>query len=59
MKVILGGRLGYCLFYKPETFANPLALLKVWEGGLSFHGGLIGVVIAYTLYSRKHKLPMW
>ncbi len=57
--VILGGRIGYSLFYKPEVLANPIELLKVWEGGLSFHGGLIGVIVAYTLFARKHKLPVW
>ena len=45
--VILGGRLGYVLFYKPEYYlANPIDILRIWTGGMSFHGGLIGVVIA-------------
>ncbi|MCB9868708.1 MAG: prolipoprotein diacylglyceryl transferase [Planctomycetes bacterium] len=57
--VILGGRLGYCLFYKPEILHEPLQLFKVWEGGLAFHGGLLGVVVAFILYSRKHGLPGW
>ena len=52
--VILGGRLGSVLFYNTEAFlANPLILLKIWEGGMSFHGGLIGVLIAFWLYGRS------
>ena len=57
--VILGGRLGYSLFYKPEILSDPFQLLRVWEGGMSFHGGLLGVVVAFILFSRKHKLPAW
>jgi len=45
--VILGGRLGYVLFYKPTFFLqNPLQIFTLWEGGMSFHGGLLGVPIA-------------
>lgn len=44
--VIIGGRLGYATFYQPELWAQPLELLKLWHGGMSFHGGLIGVVLA-------------
>ncbi|APP76674.1 prolipoprotein diacylglyceryl transferase [Xanthomonas vesicatoria ATCC 35937] len=55
--VVLGGRIGYMLFYAFETFlANPLILFKVWEGGMSFHGGLLGVLIACWLWARKHRL---
>ena len=55
--VVLGGRLGYILFYDLHTYIeNPLAMLKVWEGGMSFHGGLIGVVAAVWWWSRKHAL---
>ena len=54
---ILGGRLGYILFYKPaEYLANPLDILKVWEGGMSFHGGFLGVIIAMALFARRHRL---
>lgn len=52
---IAGGRIGYALFYSPDRL-NPAEFIKVWEGGLSFHGGLIGVVIALILYSRKNGL---
>ncbi|MBF0255075.1 MAG: prolipoprotein diacylglyceryl transferase [Gammaproteobacteria bacterium] len=52
--VVLGGRLGYILFYNFAGFIhNPLVLLQIWQGGMSFHGGLIGVLIAMGLYARK------
>jgi phosphatidylglycerol:prolipoprotein diacylglycerol transferase len=54
--VVLGGRLGYVLFYKPMDYLmHPLAIFKVWEGGMAFHGGLLGVCIAmaYYAYTRK------
>ena len=52
--VILGGRIGYVLFYHFDYFlANPLYLFKVWEGGMSFHGGLIGVIIALVIFARS------
>ena len=53
--VILGGRFGYVVFYNFDTFlADPLWLLRVWEGGMSFHGGLLGVLLALLWFSRKH-----
>jgi phosphatidylglycerol:prolipoprotein diacylglycerol transferase len=55
--VILGGRLGYMLFYNTEKWlADPAMLLRIWEGGMSFHGGLLGVAIALFIYARKHQL---
>ncbi len=52
--VVLGGRIGYVLFYNFEAFLNdPLMLLRIWQGGMAFHGGLIGVIIAMWLYGRK------
>ena len=55
--VILGGRLGYALFYNLKYYLeNPFEILMVWNGGMSFHGGLIGVIIASQLFSRKHKV---
>lgn len=55
--VFLGGRIGYILFYDFPTFlAHPLMLFKVWEGGMSFHGGLIGVLLAALLWSRRQRL---
>jgi phosphatidylglycerol:prolipoprotein diacylglycerol transferase len=57
--VVLGGRLGFVLFYQPGYYlSNPADILKVWEGGMSFHGGALGVVAAGALYCWKHKLPM-
>lgn len=57
--VILGGRLGYVLFYKPLFYlANPLAIFTLWEGGMSFHGGMLGVIVAMLWYSyRRHIHP--
>jgi phosphatidylglycerol:prolipoprotein diacylglycerol transferase len=53
--VILGGRLGYILFYDFSSFAaNPLSILRIWEGGLAFHGGLLGVIVAGAWFARKH-----
>ncbi len=55
--VIVGGKLGYHLFYNlPGLMADPLALLRIWEGGMSFHGGFIGVVVAVILYARRHRI---
>ena len=52
--VVLGGRVGYVLFYNlPYYLDQPLAMLKVWQGGMSFHGGLLGVVVATVLYARR------
>ncbi|MEO8299879.1 MAG: prolipoprotein diacylglyceryl transferase [Burkholderiales bacterium] len=51
--VILGGRLGYVLFYKPTYYlGNPLEILQVWKGGMAFHGGLIGVLVAMAVFAR-------
>ncbi|WP_347556095.1 prolipoprotein diacylglyceryl transferase [Robbsia sp. KACC 23696] len=57
--VILGGRIGYILFYKADYyFANPAAIFRVWEGGMSFHGGFLGVALAMWLFSRSRKRPL-
>ena len=54
--VILGGRLGYVLFYKPGFYlAEPAAILTLWEGGMSFHGGLLGVIVATIVFSLRSK----
>ncbi len=53
--VILGGRLGYVLFYKPSYYAaHPLEILAIWQGGMSFHGGLLGVTLALVVAARRH-----
>lgn len=56
--VVVGGRLGYALFYKPGHYlANPLEMLQVWKGGMSFHGGLIGVILALAWFARSRGRP--
>jgi phosphatidylglycerol:prolipoprotein diacylglycerol transferase len=55
--VILGGRIGYVLFYKPGFYLeNPLAVLTLWEGGMSFHGGLLGVMLAMAFAAWRHRV---
>ena len=55
--IMLGGRLGYCLFYKPSYYLeNPLEILQLWQGGMSFHGGFAGCVLAFYLFCRKYKV---
>lgn len=57
--VILGGRIGYVLFYNLSYYLeNPSHILKTWEGGMSFHGGLLGVAIAVAAFAYKHKIPV-
>ncbi|HEV2145849.1 MAG TPA: prolipoprotein diacylglyceryl transferase [Longimicrobiaceae bacterium] len=58
--VILGGRLGYILFYDFADFAaSPARIFRIWEGGLSFHGGLLGVILATWWFTRKHRIPFF
>ena len=58
--VILGGRLGYVLFYNPGYYLqHPLEIFATWQGGMSFHGGCIGVLLAGWLYCRRHELDFW
>ncbi|MEZ5686691.1 MAG: prolipoprotein diacylglyceryl transferase [Paracoccaceae bacterium] len=55
--VILGGRLGYVLFYQPGYYlTHPLEILKIWEGGMAFHGGFLGVVLAGVWFARRHRI---
>lgn len=54
--VMLGGRLGYVLFYKPEMLRDPLSIVRVWEGGMSAHGGMLGLVLFTLYYSRRHRI---
>lgn len=57
--VVLGGRLGFALFYQPGYYLqNPLQILRVWEGGMSFHGGFLGVVVAGVWFCRREGIPM-
>jgi phosphatidylglycerol:prolipoprotein diacylglycerol transferase len=57
--VILGGRIGFVLLYRPEMFADPISILRVWEGGMSFHGGLMGVCLAVMATALTRKIPLW
>ena len=54
--IILGGRLGYVFFYSPELLSEPLKILQVWNGGMSLHGGMLGVILALWWITRKEKL---
>lgn len=57
--VIIGGRIGYVLFYRPGNYLeDPMAIFRLWDGGMSFHGGFLGVVLAVIFYCRKHKLDL-
>lgn len=58
--IVLGGRLGYVLFYDLDrTLADPLNMVRIWNGGMSFHGGLAGTALAMILYARKNAVPLW
>ena len=58
--VVLGGRLGYVFFYDlPQFLANPLSLVAVWNGGMSFHGGMLGTIVAMVLFSWKRGINPW
>lgn len=60
LSVILGGRLGYILFYNPLYFLNnPLEILAFWHGGMSFHGGLIGAIFGMWLFAKKYQIKYW
>ena len=58
--VVLGGRVGYILLYDlPHYLARPADILAVWNGGMSFHGGFLGMVLAMTLFARSRNIPVW
>ena len=58
--VIIGGRLGYVLFYNFDFYLmNPLSIIKIWQGGMSFHGGLTGVILAIIIFCRRRGLNFW
>ena len=60
ISIIIGGRLGYVIFYNLDYFiSNPLDIFKVWEGGMSFHGALIGIIIGTYLFSSKKNIPVF
>jgi phosphatidylglycerol:prolipoprotein diacylglycerol transferase len=54
--VMLGGRLGYVFFYRPEMLRDPLSILRIWEGGMSSHGGMLGLLLFTLYYSRRCKV---
>ena len=59
LSIIIGGRLGYVVFYNLEYyFLNPFNILKIWEGGMSFHGALIGIIVGTYIFSLKRKVPL-
>ena len=58
--VILGGRIGYVLFYNAAEYAaHPLEAVQIWHGGMSFHGGMMGVILAAVLFTRRHRIPFF
>lgn len=60
MGVVLGGRLGYIFFYNLDFYLDhPLQIFAVWEGGMSFHGGFLGVILAFLIYSRRKNIPFF
>ncbi len=60
MGVVLGGRIGYVLFYNFSSFLqDPILIFKIWQGGMSFHGGLLGVLFAMWLFGKKHRCTMF
>ncbi|MCL6707028.1 prolipoprotein diacylglyceryl transferase [Pseudomonas sp. R2.Fl] len=58
--IVLGGRLGYILFYDfPAVAENPMRAIEIWNGGMSFHGGFLGATLAMILFARRHAIPVW
>lgn len=58
MGVVIGGRIGYCLFYKPGYYlSHPLEIFAVWQGGMSFHGGMLGVLVSQVWFARTRQKP--
>ncbi len=58
--IVLGGRLGYILFYDfARVVENPIRAIEIWNGGMSFHGGLIGSIVAMILFARRNAIPVW
>ncbi|WP_176085477.1 prolipoprotein diacylglyceryl transferase [Martelella sp. HB161492] len=58
--IIIGGRLGYMLFYDlPQLTADPLLIFRIWDGGMSFHGGLLGMITVMILFSHRNRISTW
>jgi phosphatidylglycerol:prolipoprotein diacylglycerol transferase len=56
--VIAGGRFGYCIFYQPSIWLHPWHVLQLWNGGMSFHGGLIGILLSLWIFARRNGVPV-
>ena len=60
ISILIGGRVGYVLFYNFEYYiSNPINIIKIWEGGMSFHGALLGVIFGTSIFSIKKKIPLF
>lgn len=58
--IVLGGRIGYILFYDmPAVIESPIRAIQIWNGGMSFHGGITGTALAMILFARKNNIPIW
>lgn len=58
--IVLGGRIGYVLFYDFAAVSqNPLRIIEIWNGGMSFHGGFVGATLAMIFFARRHSIPVW
>lgn len=58
--IVVGGRIGYVLFYDlPTMLEDPIRIIQIWNGGMSFHGGLMGAIVAMILFARKNAIPVW
>lgn len=58
--IVVGGRTGYVLFYDlPPMLEDPIRIIQIWNGGMSFHGGLMGAIVAMILFARKNAIPVW
>ncbi|MGA1151789.1 MAG: prolipoprotein diacylglyceryl transferase, partial [bacterium] len=56
--VVLGGRLGYVLFYSPHLLTDPASVFAMWKAGMSFHGGMLGVIVSVIIYAQRHKVSL-
>ena len=60
ISIIVGGRIGYVLFYNLDYYiSNPTDIIKIWEGGMSFHGAMIGIIVGTYIFSFKNKIPVF
>ena len=60
ISIIIGGRIGYVIFYNFNYYINyPLEIIKIWEGGMSFHGALIGIILGTYIFSKKNKIKVF